>query len=86
MDSGKGPEDSGGGRGLPCQVETYSGQRLHERPQRFTWLGAWLEVRRVLRAWREPEHLCFIVTANDSQRYLLKYFPRRDVWEVQLSG
>jgi len=66
----------------PCQVETYSGYRVHERPRRFTCQGEWLEVRRVVSRWQEPEMLCFTVSANDSRRYLLKYRPQRDAWEV----
>ena len=88
----KGKGISAGGQGppvqdrpgsQPCQVETYSGYRVHERTRRFTWQGAWLEVRLVVSRWQEPENLCFIVTANDSRRYLLKYHPRRDTWEVR---
>jgi hypothetical protein len=66
----------------PCQVETYSGYRVHERPRRFTRHGEWLEVRRVVSRWQEPGNLCFTVTADDSRRYLLKYRPQRDAWEV----
>jgi hypothetical protein len=88
---GKGTGISGGGQGSPiqdlpglqpCQVETYSGYRVHERPRRFTWQGEWLEVRRVVSRWQEPENLGFIVTANDSRRYFLKYHFHRDAWEV----
>jgi hypothetical protein len=87
----KGTAVSGGGLGPPaqdlpgshpCQVETYSGYRVHERPRRFTWQGEGLEVRRLLSRWQEPENLCFTVSANDSRRYLLKYHPQRDAWEV----
>jgi hypothetical protein len=90
--SGKVTGASGGHRVLPsalelsglqpCQVETYSGYRLHERPRRFSWQGEWLEVRRVLRRWQEPETLSFIVRAADSQSYLLRYHRQRDIWEV----
>lgn len=88
---GKGTAISGGGQRPPVQelpgsppgqVETYSGYRVHERPRRFTWQGEWLEVRRVISRWQEPENLCFIVTANDSRRYLLQYHFHRDAWEV----
>lgn len=66
----------------PCQVETYSGYRVHERPRRFTFQGEWLEVRRILAQWQEPENLCFTVAAQDSRRYLLKYSYNQDAWEV----
>lgn len=91
----KGMAISGGGQGSarqdrpglrPCRVETYSGYRVHERPRRFTCQGEWLEVRRVARRWQEPGHLCFIVTANDSRRYLLKYHYDRDTWGMLICG
>ncbi len=74
------PQDLSGAQ--PCQVETYSGYRVHERPRRFTWQGKWLEVRRIPRRWQEPEYLSFTVTANDSRHYLLRYHRHRDAWEV----
>jgi hypothetical protein len=67
-----------------CRVETYSGYRLHERPRRFTFQGQWLEVRRVLARWQEPEHLAFVVFARDSHSYVLKYHLHRDAWEVSI--
>jgi hypothetical protein len=63
-------------------VETYSGYRLHEEPRHFIFQGQRLEVTRVSARWQEPENFSFIVTASDSRRYLLKYYPNRDVWEV----
>jgi hypothetical protein len=79
---GRPPEKSSGWQ--PCQVETYSGYRVHERPRRFTLDGEWLEVRRVLSRWREPENLCFTVTAHDSCDYLLKYHLLRNAWEIRI--
>jgi hypothetical protein len=69
---------------MQVHVETYSGARLHERPRRFTWGAAWLEISQVLERWQEPEHLCFKVAAADGRLYLLKYHRRKDVWEAQL--
>jgi hypothetical protein len=66
-----------------CQVETYSGGRLHERPRRFTRGGDWLEVRRILEQWRDPDHLRFKVVAADHRVYLLSYHVRQDAWEVE---
>jgi hypothetical protein len=71
---------------MSCQVETYSGSRLHEYPRRFTWEGRWLEVSRVLKRWRDPDHLCFTVRAVDGRTYLLRYHTRRDAWDVRISG
>jgi hypothetical protein len=66
-----------------CQVETYSGGRLHERPRRFTRGGEWLEVERLLAQWREPRRLCFQVVAQDRRRYFLSYQILQDYWEVE---
>jgi hypothetical protein len=71
------------GPGERCQVETYSGSRLHERPRRFTRGAAWLEVRRILARWRDPHHLYFKVLAEDQGVYFLSYDLQEDAWEVQ---
>jgi hypothetical protein len=69
---------------VPGQVETYSGSRLHERPRRFCWQAEWLEVRRILAHWYEPEGLHFKVRAEDDRVYHLKYHQSTDQWEVRL--
>lgn len=69
---------------MHCQVETYSGSRLHERPRRFTWGGQWLEVRRILARGREPDNLYFEIAATDDRLYILRYYPLRDAWEANL--
>jgi len=70
----------------PCQVETYSGARLHERPRRFTWGDQWLTVRQVLDCGAAPDSLYFRVAAADGRVYLLKYRHAADAWEVQLQS
>jgi len=65
-----------------CQVETYSGSRLHERPRRFTWMGAWLEVAAVRAQWRGPEELHFELVAADGGVFRLTYHFLRDEWRV----
>jgi hypothetical protein len=64
-------------------VETYGGGRLHERPQRFRWKGAWLLVEHIQARWREPGSLLFRVRAGDGQLYQLKYNRDTDAWEVR---
>ncbi len=68
---------------MRCQVETYSGFRLHERPRRFTWGGVWLEVHQILEQWINPGSLCFKVKA-EQRVFLLSYNEARDDWEVEL--
>jgi len=74
------------GQGERCQVETYSGTRLHERPRRFTRGAAWLEVRRILERWRDPHHLHFKVVAEDHQVYFLSYHFLEDTWQWRPAG
>ena len=71
---------------MRCQVATYSGHRLHERPLRFTWDGKWLEVRQILEQSYGPGRLRFKVAAADGRRYLLTYDQNGDFWEVEVRG
>ena len=64
------------------QVETYSGHRLHERPLRFTFQGAWLKVVQVLCRWQEPGILGFTVLAENGQKYKLCYRQAQDIWKA----
>ena len=69
---------------MRCQVATYSGSRLHERPLRFTWGQEWLEVRQVLEQGYEPDGLFFKVAAADGRAFLLRYRQAADFWEIEL--
>jgi hypothetical protein len=66
-----------------CQVESYSGFRLHERPRRFTWGQTWLEIDQVMEQWVTQASLCFKVKVGESV-YRLEYHRARDAWEVEL--
>jgi hypothetical protein len=67
-----------------CQVATYSGSRLHERPLRFTWGEQWLEVRQVLEQGYGPDHLFFKVKAADGRVFRLQYRQAADSWEARV--
>jgi hypothetical protein len=69
-----------------CQVSTYSGGRLHERPLSFTWEGERLEVRQVLKQGCTPDTLFFKVAAADGRAYLLTYHRPSDSWKASLCG
>ena len=71
---------------MRCQVSTYSGSRLHERPLRFTWGEEWLEVREVLAQGYGPDRLFFKVDAADGRLYLLTYRRLSDSWEAKVCG
>ncbi len=64
-------------------VQTYSGGRLHERPRRFVWQGVWLEVAQVLKQWRTPEELVFLVASSEGKPFLLRYAETVDRWRVE---
>jgi len=65
------------------QVETYSGHRLHVRPQRFYWEGAWRLVAQVAAQWRTPQVLHFLVQDENQQWFHLEYQDHVDVWQVR---
>ena len=67
---------------MRCQVSTYSGHRLHERPLSFTWKGQRLEVREILERGYGPDSLFFKVVAADGGLYLLQYKWGADSWEA----
>jgi hypothetical protein len=66
-----------------CQVESYSGSRLHERPRRFTWKESWLEIDQILEQWLTPESLGFKVRVGDNI-FRLEHKQDREVWEVEI--
>ena len=68
---------------MRCQVKTYSGFRLHERPRRFTWGEVWLEVHQVLEQWMTPGNLRFKVR-SEQRVFLLTYNEAQDDWEAEL--
>jgi hypothetical protein len=71
---------------MHCQVSTYSGHRLHERPLSFTWKGERLAVRQVLEQGYGPDSLFFKVAAADGGVYLLQYHRSADSWEASVCG
>jgi hypothetical protein len=66
-----------------CQVDSYSGFKLHERPRRFTWGETWLEIDQIMEQWVTPASCCFKVRVEDCV-YRLEYYRARDTWEVEL--
>jgi hypothetical protein len=66
-----------------CQVESYSGFRVHERPRRFTWGETWLEIDQIMEQWVTPASYRFKVRVQD-RVYRLEYRQAEDAWEVEL--
>jgi hypothetical protein len=40
-------------------------------------------VRRILKSWREPDHLYFQVETADGRVYELRHHEHEDIWEVR---
>ena len=67
---------------MSIEVECYSGHRADERPRRFKLGDRWLEIRRIVRQWREPEAEQFEVEAEDGLRYPLRHLRQGD-WTLE---
>ena len=67
---------------MSIEVECYSGRRADERPLRFRAAGRRVEVRRVVRQWREPDAELFEVDGEDGLRYRLRHGRRGGGWTL----
>ena len=66
-----------------ASVRCLSGYRADETPLSFDLHGKRLEIRRILRAWIEPNRRCFKVLAEDDRSYLLRVDEREDRWSAK---
>lgn len=64
-------------------VESYSGQRVDERPLRFFLNGRTYEVSEVEDRWYSPDAKYFRVMASDGNRYVLRHDETEDVWSLE---
>ncbi len=60
----------------------YSGARYAERPVAFQYAGERLQVGAVMRTWREPAALFFLVQVVDGRRFRLAYEEETGCWRV----
>jgi hypothetical protein len=65
-------------------VTCYSGARYAERPVAFQYAGERLQVSAVMRTWREPAALFFLVQTSDGRRFRLAYEEESGRWCVDL--
>jgi hypothetical protein len=63
-------------------VACYSGARYAERPVAFQYAGERLQVSAVMRTWREPAALLFLVQTSDGRRFRLAYEEESSRWSV----
>lgn len=65
---------------VTIQVSTYSGYKANERPVYFFLEGSKIDIREILKQWKDPEYDCFTVRGANQKRYLLKWERARDRW------
>lgn len=64
----------------PAAVSCYSGHRYAQEPRRFVWRGEEHAVAAVIRTWREPEGLAFLVEDAEGRRWRLHYVEAEGRW------
>ena len=64
-------------------VSCYSGGRYAERPTAFKFENNELEVVKVIRRWREPDSLVFVVLVPDGRRFQLSFNIDAGRWSVE---
>ena len=68
---------------LTIYVDSYSGYKANERPQRFTLDEDTYEIATVEVRWYETDAEYFRVYTRDRKRYVLRYDQRQDEWTLQ---
>ena len=68
------------GHDKKIEVICYAGYKANERPLYFVLEGQKREVCEVSAQWRDQDHDCFKVVADDEMTYLLKWDRWRDQW------
>ena len=67
------------------EVRCYSGSSYAERPLAFVWQGREYSVEKVLSTALTPERKKFMVRTENSEIFLLEYFPDNDQWLITFS-
>jgi len=68
---------------LSVRVEAYAGASYPERPTAVWWQGQRLDVTQVLRSWRTPDGLHFLVEIERIGRVELIYHYQDDGWKIE---
>ncbi|UCH59926.1 MAG: hypothetical protein JSV61_00200 [Anaerolineales bacterium] len=63
-------------------VECYSGSVYAEHPTAFYWQGIHLQVQEVIRRWREPGKMFFLVRTAGDELFELTYDEQADLWLI----
>lgn len=64
-------------------VEAYAGASYPERPTAVWRQGQRLDVTEVVRSWRTPEGLHFLVEIEEIGRVELSYRYQEDEWKIE---
>jgi uncharacterized protein (UPF0128 family) len=65
------------------EVQSYSGYKADERPERFVMSGRVYEVVEVEDRWYSPQSTYFRVVASDGNRYVLCHHEAGDEWSLE---
>lgn len=68
------------------RVEAYAGASYPERPTAVWWQDQRLEVEQVVRSWRTPDGLHFLVEIEEIGRAELIYHYEDGGWKIEESG
>jgi len=68
------------------EVRCLSGYRANERPLSFLVDRREIQVRAILKSWREPDFLLFKVETDDGRIYDLRHHEFDDAWQVRESA
>jgi hypothetical protein len=67
---------------LEIKVESYSGFKVHQRPETFSLGRKKMRVTAILDQWYGPDHAYFKVLAEDANIYILRFSEVNDHWEL----
>lgn len=73
-----------GREALKVRVICYEGYRAEETPRAFYLGERRIEVTSVSDRWKGEDHEYVKLDASDGYRYILRYDPVRDEWEIHL--
>ena len=68
---------------MNVSVNSYSGFKVHERPEQFVLEGYVYRVREILDRWHSPNSSYFKVIADDGNLYILRYHSLSDHWTLE---
>jgi hypothetical protein len=69
-----------------AEIRCWSGYKAIEKPISFHVDDRQIEVRTILKSWREPDCLCFRVETDDGRVYELRQNEYEDSWQVRESA